>query len=421
MNNKKIRGLILLGLITIIGIIVIQLMLFKEAFNLEEKKFNQKVHIALLEVVKNLSNTDQNKIPLSNPINQISTDFYVVNINYDINPEMLDIYLKNEFEKLQISTDYEYAVYDCETDKMVYGNYINYSSQNQEQKTSYFPKFKNLVYYFAVRFPNKTTYFFTSLKTWIILSFILITILVIYVYSIFIILEQKRYSELQKDFINNMTHEFKTPLSSILIASNYLSKQPPISNSPKLKKYTETIISQSKRLNKNVERILNLAKYEKKPLILEKSKVNIIDVLNLIIKNFKVKHDNNISINLEIMESEYYILADEIHFSNVLYNIIENSIKYTLKRPKINIKISDHKNDYILEIFDNGKGISKKNLKNIFKKFFRVPLSNKEHIKGFGLGLFYVKNICDLHKWQIEVASTEGQGTNFFLIIPKFN
>ena len=421
MNNKRIRLLILLGLITIIGIIVIQLMLFKEAFNLEEKKFSQKVHVGLLEVVKNLSNTHQNKIPLSNPINQISTDYYVVNINYDINPKTLDVYLKNEFEKLHINTDYEYAVYDCETDKMVYGNYVNYNTKNQEQKASYFPKFENLVYYFAVRFPNKTNYFFSSLKTWIILSLILLIILIIYVYSIFTILQQKRYSELQKDFINNMTHEFKTPLSSILIASDYLSHQPSIITSPKLKKYTETIVLQSKRLNKNVERILDLAKYEKNPLILEKSKVNIVETMQLVIDNFKIKHNNALTINFEIDKAEYFILADEIHFSNVIYNIIENSIKYAIKQPIINIKVSEEKNRYKLEIIDNGKGISKKHLKNIFKKFFRVPLSNKEHVKGFGLGLFYVKNICDLHKWQIEVTSTENVGTNFSIAIQKFN
>lgn len=421
MNNKKIRLLIVLGVITIIGIIVIQLMLFKEAFNLEEKKFSQKVHIALLEVVKNLSNVHENKIPLANPISQVSTDYYVVNINYDINPETLDIYLKNEFEKLQINTDYEYAVYDCETDNMVYGNYVNYSVLKNEQKLGYFPKFENLVYYFAVRFPNKTNYFITSLKTWIILSLILLAILIIYVYSIFVILQQKKYSELQKDFINNMTHEFKTPLSSILIASDYLSKQSSIIDSPKLMKYSQTIVSQSKRLNKNVERILNLAKYEKNPLILEKSKINLVEIINLVTENFKVKHDNSVLFNINTDKPEHYIIADEIHFSNILYNIIENSIKYSKKKPKIDIKISESKNEYTLEIIDNGKGIEKKYLKNIFKKFFRIPLSNKDHVKGFGLGLYYVKNICDLHKWQVEVSSNLDIGTNFTLIIPKID
>ena len=419
MNNKKIKLLILLGLVAIVGIIAIQILLFKEAFNLEEKKFSQKVHVALLEVVKNLSNIHQNKIPPVNPINQISTDYYVVNINYDINPQNLDIYLKNEFEKLQINTDFEYAVYNCETDKMVYGNYVSYSIENEDLKPSYFPKFENFVYYFAVRFPNKTNYFFTSLKTWILLSFILLTILIIYVYSIFVILQQKKYSELQKDFINNMTHEFKTPLSSILIASNYLVNQPTINDSPKLKKYTDTIVSQSKRLNKNVEQILNLSKYEKNPLILEKSKVNILEVINLVVENFKVKHDDNILFNLDTPQSEYFIMTDEIHFSNVLYNIIENSIKYSEKPPEISIKIYETINEFKLEISDTGKGIEKKHLKNIFKKFYRVPISNKEYINGFGLGLFYVKNICDLQKWKIEVVSTPNVGTNFSIIIPK--
>src|SRR5690606_14483809 len=127
------------------------------------------------------------------------------------------------------------------------------------------------------------------------------------------------------DFINNMTHEFKTPLSSILIASNYLNSQPAIKNSVKLAKYSQTIASQSSRLNNNVEQILNLAKTEKNPLKLEKGLVNLTELVHLVIQNFKVKLDDNISFNLNFTDEKYNILADEIHFSNVLYNILDNS------------------------------------------------------------------------------------------------
>lgn len=420
MNSRKIRFIIVSGLLAIAGIISIQFILFKQAFNLEEKKFSQKVHIALLEVVKNLSNTHQNKIPLSNPVNQISEDYYVVNVNYSINAEILELYLKNEFEKLQIHTNYEYAIYDCETDKMVYGNYVNADPATTGLKQGYFPKFQNLVYYFAVRFPDKTTHLFTSLNTWILLSVILMIILIIYVYSILVILEQKRYSELQKDFINNMTHEFKTPLSSILIASNYLTNQPTIKKSEKLAKYTQTITSQSSRLNNNVEQILNLARTEKNPLILEKNVVNIVEIIHLVIHTFKVKLDDKVTFNVLFKDGKYHILADEIHFSNVLYNIIENSIKYSESMPEINIDIIEEKNIYKLRITDNGRGIPKKHLKNVFKKFFRVPSSNKEYVNGFGLGLYYAKNICDLHRWSLEINSEEHKGTTIFIIFPKF-
>src|SRR5690606_15501301 len=237
---------------------------------------------------------------------------------------------------------------------MVYGNYVNADPAIAGFKQEYFPKFQNLVYYFAVRFPDKTTHLFASLDTWILLSFILMAILIIYVYSIFIILEQKRYSELQKDFINNMTHEFKTPLSSILIASNYLTNQPTIKNSEKLAKYTQTITSQSSRLNNNVEQILNLARTEKNPLVLEKSIVNIAEVVHLVIQTFKVKLDDNIIFNLHFFKDEKYdILADEIHFSNVLHNIIDNSIKYSGSMPEISIDIIEEKNAYKLRITDN--------------------------------------------------------------------
>jgi len=253
-----------------VGIIIAQLLWTKEAFNLEEKKFTQKVHIALLEVAKKLYEGKNHELPANSPINKVSNDYYIVNVDNDFEPEILEYYLKTVFKKFNITTDFEYAMYNCESDEMVYGNYVAISDTSKKENSVYFPKHKNLVYYFAVRFPNETSYLFSSLKFWFILSFALIVILIVYVYSIFTLLQQKKYSELQRDFINNMTHEFKTPLSSILIASNYLSKQEPIQKDPKLDKYAAIIIEQSKKLNHHIEKILNIAKSDDTPLKLQK-------------------------------------------------------------------------------------------------------------------------------------------------------
>ena len=222
LKTKKINFIIILGLIAIVGILVAQLVWTKQAFNLEEKKFSQKVHIALLEVVKKLYESTNNDLPSENPVEKISNDYYYVNIANDFDPIILEHYLKSEFKKAGVSTDYEYAMYNCQSDVMVYGNYISSTEDFKSKPTFNFPKNKNLVYYFAIRFPNETGYLFSSLRFWFILSAALVIILLVYVYSIFTIIQQKKYSELQRDFINNMTHEFKTPLSSILIASNYL-------------------------------------------------------------------------------------------------------------------------------------------------------------------------------------------------------
>jgi two-component system phosphate regulon sensor histidine kinase PhoR len=263
---NKLNTIILLGLIAIISILVAQLLWTKEAFTLEQKKLSQKANIALLEVARKLYDGKDHEPSCQNPVRKISNDYYIVNIENAFEPDILEFYLRSEFKKMHITTDFEYAVYNCQSDEMVYGKYISSSEKGKEKKAVSFPKHKDLVYYFAVRFPNETTYLFSSMRFWFILSIALILILLIYVYSIFTLLQQKKYSELQRDFINNMTHEFKTPLSSILIASKYLIEQNPIKEDKKLHTYTDIIINQSNKLNSHIEQILNISKADYAPL-----------------------------------------------------------------------------------------------------------------------------------------------------------
>lgn len=325
--------------------------------------------------------------------------------------------MKSEFKKAGISTDFEYAMYNCQSDVMVYGNYISLSDDSKSKPTFNFPKNKNLVYYFAIRFPNETGYLFSSLRFWFILSIALIIILLVYVYSIFTIIQQKKYSELQRDFINNMTHEFKTPLSSILIASNYLLKQEKIHEDEKLGKYTKIIIDQSNKLNQHIEKILNIAKHDNSPQELNKSELSIIPIINNVIENIQLKYEN-INISIETQLNEYTILADEFHFINLVYNLLDNSIKYCDEKPTITIKLLQEKGFKKIEFSDNGIGISTKELSLIFDKFYRSPNSKDSQVNGLGLGLYYIKKIVDLHKWKIQATNNHTKGMTFTILIP---
>ena len=417
MKTKKLNIIIVLGLIATIGILIAQLLWTKEAFNLEEKKFSQKTHIALLEVVKKLYEGTTSELPAENPIKKVANDYYIVNVDNDFQPDILEYYLKTEFAKFNITTDYEYAMYNCQSDEMVYGNYISLSDKSPNKKSVIFPKHKNLVYYFAIRFPNETTYLFSSLRFWFVLSFALIIILFVYVYSIYTIIQQKKYSELQRDFINNMTHEFKTPLSSILLASSYLNKQDVIRKDDKLEKYTEIIINQSKKLNSHIEQILNIAKSDNAPMIMNKTEIGIVPILNDVVENMQLKHPNlKVKINID---KDFTILADEFHFTNIIYNLLDNSIKYCDKNPTININISDEKNQVKLDFTDNGIGISNKNLNFIFDKFYRIPSTKSNEVNGFGLGLYYVKKICTQHNWKIFATNNAEKGITISIVIPK--
>lgn len=415
MKISKFNGVIILGFVSTIGILIAQLLWTKEAFTLEEKKFSQKAHIALLEVVKNLYQGTNRELPAENPIKKIANDYYVVNIDNDFEPEILEFYLKSEFKKNNLNTDFEYAMYNCQSDEMVYGNYVSVSNTKSGKSSVYFPKHKNLVYYFAIRFPSETQYLFSSLKFWFILSFALIVILLVYVYSIYTILEQKKYSELQRDFINNMTHEFKTPLSSILIASRFLNQQESIKSDEKLEKYTQIIINQSDKLNNHIEKILDIAKSDSIPMILNKKEIEINSLLEEVIENIKLKYENiNISIKSDSIAG--LILTDAFHLSNVFYNILENAIKYNDKKPEIIIEIINSKTQLSIHLIDNGIGISEKKIPYIFDKFYRISENQNLDVKGFGLGLYYVKKVCDLHHWKVIVKNNLDQGITFSII-----
>ncbi|WP_317898340.1 sensor histidine kinase [Aurantibacillus circumpalustris] len=418
MKLNKLNSVIALGLVAITGILVVQFFWTKQAFNNEGKKFSQTVHITLLQVVDRLYKLSDNEFPLKNPINKVANDYYIVNVNNDFDAQILEYCLKTEFERANLLLDFEYAIYKCESDEMVYGNYVSFHNKSEKKSSFHFPKQKNLVYYFAIRFPNETGYLIGSLKFWLVLSGILVLVMLIYVYSIFTILQQKKYSELQRDFINNMTHEFKTPLSSILIASNYLYKQEKIKNDEKLAKYTGIIIGQSNKLNSHIEKILNIAKSDSAPLTLDRKEIEILPLINDVIENIRLKHEN-LKVMIESSISEPKIYADEFHFTNLVYNVIDNAIKYCENSPELSICLTKEKNGLKLEFKDNGIGVSKKKIPFIFDKFYRIPNSRSNEVNGFGLGLYYVKKVCLLHGWIIKAFNNQVNGITLSLQIPQ--
>ena len=417
MKTKNLNIIIVLGLVATIGILIAQLLWTKEAFNLEEKKFSQKVHVALLEVVKKLYEGTTGGLPVDNPVQKVSNDYYIVNVENDFQPDILEFYLKTEFAKFNINTDFEYAMYNCQSDEMVYGKYVDFIDNKSSKTNINFPKHKNLVYYFAIRFPNETSYLLSSLRFWFVLSLALIIILLVYVYSIYTIIQQKKYSELQRDFINNMTHEFKTPLSSILLASNFLNKQEVIQKDEKLEKYTDIIINQSKKLNSHIEQILNMAKSDNSPMKMEKTDVSILPILTDVIENMQLKHPN-LSVKID-SDKEYIIKADAFHFTNIVYNLLDNSIKYCDENPVIIIRIAEEKGKIQMDFTDNGIGVSNKNLNFIFDKFYRIPSTKSNEVNGFGLGLYYVKKICTQHHWKIFATNNLTKGITISISIPK--
>ncbi|AWH84515.1 sensor histidine kinase [Flavobacterium album] len=421
MKFNKLNIIVFIGLLAIVGVLTMQLVMLNQAYMFEKKELGEKIHFALQDVVKKIYRDNKSEPPAASPIKKVSEDYYVVDVQDDFEAEILEFYLKTEFQKVKLDMDYEYAMYDCSSDEMVYGEYVTMSgktaSSEKMQCENCFTKRPGLVYYFAVRFPQLRHSYINSLQQYWIYTGVLLLVLVIYVYSVFLLLKQKKYTELQKDFINNMTHEFKTPLSSILIASNYAVKQHEIEANPKLNKYLRIIIEQSNKLNQHVERILSVAKTDSNIITLEKKRFNIVDTLELVKENALLKFEQA-SVKIVSDKPEYFVKADEFHFYNIAYNIVENAVKYGNVSPEVVVLITENKG-LDLQFSDNGPGIPQEHIDYVFDRFYRVPRENAKDVEGFGIGLFYVKKICELHGWKASIKNNAGQGMTVTLHIPK--
>lgn len=417
MKLNKLNIVIFIGFIAIIGAIVMQLFLLNQAYLFEKREMDDKIHSSLIKVVSRIYTDNNNDLPHTNQVKKISNDYYVVNVEDVFENVILEHYLKSEFEKVKLDLDFEYAIYNCATNEMVYGNYISTDNSLTEKCEDCFEKKEGLIYYFAVRFPDLKQGLLTSLNRYWAYSFIIFIVLIVYVYSVFLLLKQKKYTELQNDFINNMTHEFKTPLSSILIASNYAKSQQEVIENPKLAKYVQIIINQSAKLNEHIENILTVAKSSNNSIKLQKTEVDLLKTLDFIEENIVLKHQKKIVFE-RIFLKEYCILADEFHFYNLLFNLIDNAVKYSPENPNVAIDFMENEKTYNLIIRDNGIGIPSKDIPFVFDKFYRVSRANNKEVEGFGIGLAYVKKICELHNWKIQLTNSNN-GLDAIITIPK--
>lgn len=418
MKFNRFNTVIFIGFFAIVGVIIMQLFLLNQAYIFEKKDVEDKIHFALQDVVERIYKDNRSELPTTNLIKKISENYFIVNVNDVFENQILEHYLETEFEKVKLELDFEYAIYDCSSESMVYGNYVSFNGEKSKICEDCFSKNTDLTYYFAIRFPNIKKSYFRSLSQYWVFTAVLFLVLIIYVYSVFLMLQQKRYTELQKDFINNMTHEFKTPLASILIASNYANSQNEIKDNPKLSKYMQIIINQSNKLNQHIEKILYVAKTDSNQIILEKTKVDVQAILQLVKENILLKYQKNIQIEISL-EKKYIVLADEFHFYNLIYNIIDNAVKYSENEVKIQIVAQVNTRGLQLSFQDNGVGIPQNDLPFVFDKFYRVARQDNKDIEGFGIGLSYVKRVCEWHKWAATVKNNEDKGISISIQINK--
>ncbi|MCH1437245.1 MAG: HAMP domain-containing histidine kinase [Flavobacteriales bacterium] len=420
MKNRTIRNIAILGSLAIAGVISVQIYWINQALNLQQKQFQEGVFISLKRVAERISEYNQMDSPAIKTVKQISSDYYIVNIREAIDANILELYLCDEFDKMNIQTDYEYAIYDCASEKMVYGAYISFEEKETKIRPGDLPKYDEFIYYFGVNFPKRTSYLIAGNRLWIFFSGLLFLTVIFFVYALNIILKQKRLSELQKEFINNMTHEFKTPISTILIASDALLEDEVIKNKKDLSNYSQIIKEQNERLNRQVEKVLQITEMERADIELKKESIRLHESIKSITSSVEIKlskQQGELMTNLAAEDD--LIRCDKLHLTNIIYNVIDNALKYSNKKTKINIETKQLERFLQLTITDNGIGIAEEHIANVSRKFYRVPTGKVHNVKGFGLGLYYVNQVCKAHDWQWEIKSKIGKGTSITFKIKK--
>ncbi|MFV0344824.1 MAG: sensor histidine kinase [Bacteroidales bacterium] len=409
----------------IVGIITTQYYLFKSSYSQSEAQFNETVSLALQKVGQNLYEYN-NRIDSSQAIIDFNftnvekslRNMYTIHTDFPINKDLLEYYMKEEFAISGLNTNYSYGIYDCNTEKLnmsefnIDSNEFNYIG---EIPPPFIPEHE---YCAVVNFNNRNPVFTPNIRLWTIFTILLIVVITLFTLTISILIKQKQLSDSQKHFVNNMTHEFRTPIANIKLASDVIKRKTENNIDLNTKKYTDIITKQSDKLERLVENILLHAQSNKK-MDLIKSKTNINLLINETIDEFKHNPDSKDCIFSFNPADIPDIKCDSNHTKHLLINLIDNGIKYKSKeKANINITTSQSNNKIILTIEDKGIGIEKKNIKKIFRRFYRIPTGDVHNVKGFGLGLEYVMKVVKYHKWQIKVESTPNVGTIFNVYIP---
>ena len=412
--------MIALAAISILGITSTQIYWVRKAFDLKENQFNDDVNRALENVASQIFEVNKMPVPANGLVSQESSNYFTVSLNGPIDTNLLGFLLRNEFDKRNIVADYEYGVYDCSDQCMMGGNYISPTKNKIPVSLNELPALKMDGYYFGVRFPQIEANLIGQMGIWGFSSVVMLVVIFFFVYTLFVILKQRRLSEVQKDFINNMTHEFKTPLSTIAISTSVLKDPSIIHNPERLLNYATIIENESSRLKQQVERVLQMARTEKSDAVLKKEKSDLHELIRDAVKNISTFLQSQTgTIDIYLKASHSLVEVDKLHFTNVIHNLLDNAIKYSEASPVISVSTLNQGKNFIIEVKDNGIGISSENRKKIFHRFYRVPTGNLHDVKGFGLGLNYVKLIVKAHKGKITVQSDPNGGSTFTIVLPQ--
>jgi len=421
---KKKAILIIVIIITsvsLVGIVLTQLYWVKKSLDLKSEQFDNSVRIALKSVINQLMEIKNDSV-FQEHLYELSCRKAKLDVTDVIVPATLDSLMRRELGSMGLGEQFYYGIYNAATNKFSTGQYGKKEGElvRSPYRFSISSIYKPGDYSLIVYFPTKTSLILRQMEIWLLMSVLfLIVVIISFGYVVFRILQQRRLSELKSDFVNNMTHEFKTPLATSSLAAEMLLRPDIAKNGGRINRYAQVILDENVRLQNHVEQILQATTQENGKQHYQFTRVDIHEMIKLIATRFELRiKENKVNLILHLDAPKHVLTADKNHILNMLFNMVDNAIKYSPEKPKIVIKTWNNRNGIIIRIRDNGIGIRSRHHKDIFKNLFRVPTGNIHEVRGFGLGLFYVKNVVNRHHGVITVDSEPGNGSAFDIFLP---
>ena len=419
MRSATLKWIVLTGSVVIGLIIAIQLYWLNHIYKLEQRQFDTNVIKSVRGLFEDMDLSDSPGSHLQQMITmRPSPSTFVIKIINLPHEDTLAFYLTDELMAFNILTECNVALYDKTKRNYIFQQNITFTASETAVEPAPPAVYSTAYHYILLHFPDRGRYILSQMNLWIIGSIVLMLVLIGLAISLFYFYKQKFLIEIQKDFVNNFTHEFKTPLAVMKIASEVLG-QPGIVHQPeRMEKYTAIITHETEHLQSQVERLLKMAVSEQNVLRVEMESIPVKDLIDQAISKLQpLVEARGAKIEIKIEMDEVAVTADKTHLELAIVNLIENGIKYS-GTPLIIIEAGKCGADNFISVKDNGVGIDKKFFKSIFKKFYRVPTGDVHNVKGFGLGLNFVKKIVDAHNGKIVVNSVPGIGTEFKIILP---
>jgi two-component system, OmpR family, phosphate regulon sensor histidine kinase PhoR len=425
MRSRTLKWMMLLLTVLVGIILLVQVYWLKVVYNYEQKDFNTNVVKSIRGICEDMELDDSPGMQIQKLIERPNPNTFLLQIDSIPNRDSLLVYLASEFEDFDVFTDCKMAVYSDSLHKYIYQAYLPTAASTQSQGSH--PQFTSIdlpLYakdypYIHIFFPHRQQYIIHQLNFWIVTSVLLLLVLIGFAASMFYFYRQKFLNEVQKDFVNNFTHEFKTPLAVMKLAAGVLSNTTIVEQPDRLKKYSGIISEQTEHLQSQVDKLLKTSTIDQYELPLDKTWFAPNDIIKDVVRDMDpLIRQTGTHVEVQLEEEGKKVYADENHIGMVLVNLVENAIKYS-KDPHVIITTSTENGSYVFSVKDNGIGIEKKYIRQLFKKFFRVPTGNVHNVKGFGLGLNFVKKVVDAHRGKIVVNSIPGIGTEFRIILPK--